>query len=127
MKPRTIIGTLLIVVGVGLFATGGLVLAQALDRNAADDDRIRRAEVSCREQLVRIGRVTPRENEEIELEISDTESEDGLRDPRSALADATAALAMCPGREILEACVGTTCGTSAPGPIRMTLRLGLIR
>lgn len=126
MQSRTIAGVLLTVAAIATYVSGGAILVQALDKQSADAEQVRRAEISCREQLVQIGRVTPRENDEIEIIISGDGDED-IVDPRSALADATAVLAMCPGREILEACVGTNCGTNTPGPVRLTMRLGLVK
>lgn len=126
MQPRIIAGVLLTVAGLASFTAATGILLQGLDRQAAASEQVRKAEVSCREQLVQIGRVTPRANDQIEVVIAGQDNQD-LADPRSALADATAMLAMCPGREILEACVGTTCGTDVPGPIRLTMVLGLIK
>lgn len=117
MKPRTIAGVLLLFSGFACYGAGGFILSEMLDRNGVAADQARRSEVACREQIVRLGRITPRENNAVEIEITD------VSDPRSALADATAALAMCPGRSIIEACIGTMCGT-APGPIRMVIKLG---
>ncbi len=122
MKPRTIVGIVLMLAGFGFFGAGGLVLTTALDRKAAQDDTVRRTEAACREQLVKFGRVTPRENNVVEIDFGEVKG-----DPRRTLADATAALAMCPGRFLQDACLGVACSASpgAPGAIHMTVRLAL--
>lgn len=111
MKSFTIIGIVLAVAGVGLYASTGMVLSNALNRKSIQEDASRRSEIACREQLVRLGRVTPQQNNVIELAISEIKG-----DPRAALADVTSALAMCPGRELVEACLGTGCGTAPSTP-----------
>ena len=127
MQTRTILGILLIVAGISFYASAGAVMVQTLDRSAEAEEQINRADTSCRQQIVRLGRLVPLPDDQIRIEIEDPDNPDGLRDPRRTLADATAALAMCTGREILSACIGTTCDTDVPGPIRMTLVLGRVK
>lgn len=124
MQTRLIIGSLLTVAGLAAYVAATAVLFQAINRQDADTAQIQRAETSCREQIVKLGRMTPRANDILELEIGD---KDGLQDPRGALEDANAALAMCPGRNIVYSCLGTTCKGDVPGPITLILRLGVVK
>lgn len=117
MKSYTIGGIVLAIGGVGLYVATGLVLANALDRKAIQDDAARRSEIACREQLVRLGRVVPGANNTLEFTIAEVRG-----DPRIALADVTSALAMCPGRELVEACIGTGCGPSGTPTSTVQLR-----
>lgn len=126
MQTRAIIGLLLVVAGILFFGAGGYVLYQALDRQSNLEAQIQRADASCRTQLVRLGRITPLPDNQIQLDIEQTDDEAGLQDPRRTLGDATAALAMCPNREIVSACLGTTCGSEIAGPVRMSIVLGII-
>lgn len=126
MQTRTILGALLIFAGVCFYATSAAVMVQALDRRSEAEVQIERADTSCRSQIVRLGRLVPMPDNQIQLEITE-DTPEGLKDPRKTLADATAALAMCTGREIVAACLGTTCGTDVPGPVRMTITLGLVK
>lgn len=119
MKPRTLSGLVLTLAGIGCFVAGSFVLANGIDRQRVQEEQGRRADVACREQLVRLGRFTPGTTS-YEVDMGE------VKDPRRALADATAALAMCPGREITEACLGVNCGPGgAPGPVRMVVKLGV--
>jgi len=127
MQTRAIIGVLLILAGILFSTAGGFVLVQALDRQASLESQVQRSDTACRAQLVRLGRITPLPNNQIQIDIEETNDPDGLKDPRRTLADATAALAMCPNREIVSACLGTTCGSEVAGPIRMTLVLGVMK
>lgn len=118
MKPRVIVGTLLTFAGMAFFAAGGVVLSSGIDRQRIQDAQLKQSETSCREQLVRLGRLTPLTNNVYEVEVSD------VRDPRKALADASAALAMCPGRDLTESCLGVNCtANGVPGPMRLVFRL----
>ena len=129
MQIRAIIGIVLTLAGIASFGAGGVVLKRGLDDQASNSARITRSDVACREQLVQLGQVIPRENDMIEVRIGDPDNEDGLADPRAALADVTAALAMCPGRELVDACIGVGCGEGDVdiGPISLNMRLGLVR
>lgn len=127
MQPRIITGTLLTIAGLACYGAATAVLFQALDRQDRDYAQIQRAERSCREQLVQLGRMTPRPNDVIEIEITNKDDPNGLSDPRAALADVTAALAMCPGRTLIDACIGTGCDDGVPTPNRMTFRLGVLK
>ncbi|AOG02964.1 hypothetical protein [Bosea sp. RAC05] len=122
MKVRTLSGIILGLAGVGMFAAGGAVLSQALDRDRANEDLSRRAELACRTELVKFARVTPAGNI-YELDFGEVRD-----DPRQALADATTALAACPTRTIIDMCLGAACNpTGGQGPVRLTMRLGSIR
>lgn len=119
MKIRTLCGIILGLSGLGMFAAGSAVLSQALDRDRANEDLARRAELACRTELVKFARVTPAGNiYELDFgEVSD--------DPKKALADATTALAACPTRMITDLCLGAACNpTGGTGPVRLTIRLG---
>ena len=122
MKVRTILGILMTVVGVGFYGAGYVVLSQSLDKQRAQEETLRRTEAACREQLVKLGRVTPSTGGVVEVDFGEVKG-----DPRRALADVTAALAMCPGRALVDTCLGVGCGTvaGAPGAIRLTVRLSL--
>jgi len=122
MKPRTIAGIVLALSGIGMHGAAGLVMMTALDKKAATDDVLRRTEASCREQLVKLGRLQPRENGVLDLEMGEVKG-----DPRMSLADATSTLAMCPGRHIQDVCLGVAC-SGIPGPgggVHLTVRLAL--
>lgn len=123
MKPRTIIGIVLALGGFACYGASAMVLTAAIDRKASQDETLRRTELACREQLVKFGRVTPRENNVVEIDFGEVKG-----DPRRALADVTASLAMCPGRYLQDSCLGVGCssGTNGgPGAIHLTVRLGL--
>ena len=121
MKPRSIAGLILLFAGIGCYAASGLVMVQALEKQASNDDGLRRTEIACREQLVKLGRVQPRENNLIEVDFGEVKG-----DPRRLLGDVTAALAMCPGRNLQDVCLGTGCASQTPGGgVKMTVKLGL--
>jgi hypothetical protein len=122
MKPRSLAGFVLLVAGLVCYGASGFVLVHALERQALTEDGLRKTEVACREQLVKLGRIQPREANAVEIDFGEVKG-----DPRRLLADVTAALAMCPGRNLQEVCLGVGCASqNAPnGAIRMTVRLGL--
>lgn len=129
MQIRAIVGVVLALAGVASFGVGTMVMVRGLDDQASNAARIARSDMSCREQLVQLGQVFPQADDVIEVRISDAGTPDGINDPRAALADITAALAMCPGRELVDACIGVGCGEGDGeiGPISMNMRLGLVR
>ena len=117
MKSYTIGGVVLAIAGFALYTATGLVMGNALDRKNNQEDAARRSEIACREQLVRMGKITPGENNVLELSIPEIKG-----DPRIALADVTSALAMCPGRELVDACIGVACGPAGTVSANVQLR-----
>ena len=122
MKLRTLCGIILGLSGIGMFVAGGAVLSQALDRDRANEDLARRAELACRTELVKFARVTPAGNI-YELDFGEVRD-----DPKKALGDATTVLAACPTRTITELCLGAACNASGgTGPVRLTVRLAPLK
>jgi len=122
MKPRSIAGLILLLAGLSCYGATGFVFLHAMEQKGAAEEALRKTEVACREQLVKLGRLQPRENNAVELDFGEVKG-----DPRRMLADVTAALAMCPGRHLQDVCLGVGCPSqnAQPGAIRMTVRLGL--
>jgi hypothetical protein len=116
MKSYTAAGIVGIVSGLAFFGVGGFVLNQTLDKQAASEQSLGKIERSCREQLVKIGKVTPSLNNVLEVDFGE------IADPLKALGDATAMLAMCPTRTISDACLGVGCGQAA-GPSNYSLHM----
>lgn len=121
MKPRSIAGLVLFLAGLACYGGTGLVLVHALERQNAVEEGLRKTEVACREQLIKLGTLQPKENA-YEIDLGEVKG-----DPRKYLGDITAALAMCPGRYLQDVCLGVGCAsTRAPaGAVKMTARLGL--
>lgn len=117
MKKRTLVGLLLLVSGLGFAGAGGYVLKLTLDRNMRNEEAIRVAETSCREQIVKIGTYVPLPDDKVSVVLKDTS------DPRQAMADLTGLVATCPTRQIESACIGTICGPGEPGSMRATATL----
>lgn len=120
MRKRTLVGLLLLFAGFGFGGAGGYLMVEVLDRNTRNEEAIRMAETSCREQIVKIGTYVPLPDDKVTVVLKEAD------DPRQAMADLTGLIATCPTRQIESACIGTVCGggnKANPSSIRATATL----
>lgn len=101
--------TAILTIGFGiagaLFAgVGAALYARAWHETRDAEMAGQRAEAACRGTLSTLGAVTRTAEGHLRLVVGD------VPDPRSRLADASAAFAACPGFEIAYFCLGERCG-----------------
>jgi len=128
MKIRSVIGILLTLAGIFMYAAGYSMLNAAIDKKAAAEEATNRSVAECQAAIKRIlatsspsgpGSMETGTDKSITLDFGDVKD-----DPRRALADVTAVLAVCPTRVATELCLGTGCGrTGVLGPVKLTVKL----
>lgn len=125
MKSYVASGMTLLMVGVVSYGLASLIFFKALDKQRADDEKIARIEQSCRDQILKFGKVQPGADGVLEIDMGE------VKDPRKAMGDASAVLAMCPTKKILSACMGISCSAPVQGmlnpPVKMILKLGNLK
>jgi hypothetical protein len=121
MKSYTIAGAMCILAGIAFYAIGGLVLQKSLEVRNVNAEAFKTAESACKKQALALGgKIDAEAGTILRVDFDD------IADPRRALEDATALLAMCQYRVISDACLGVGCGSTGPTPsntVRMTIKL----
>ena len=119
MRSFTLVGTFLILGGLACFGSGGAVLYQALDQSTVQKERLDKLNASCKENVFKFTHhFAPKDDGSVRVDFED------VKDPRVALGDATAVLALCPNRRITEACFGAGCGAGgAVGDVKFHVTL----
>lgn len=91
------------------FGAGGYIIRQAVDQKALADKQRADTDVQCRVRLNTLGKLVDTGPQGFEVTVSP------VTDARKALADVTAAQALCPHRSITSVCLGEACDRSAKG------------
>lgn len=128
---RRAIGIAMLTFSAFALLASALLVWRASTPSALIDAHDRAVEAECRSNLHAAMNI-PRSN--AQGDIARISQANGLilvtipnvRDPKAALADATAALAACPNRVLRTFCLGEACGNNLPGSIRLTMQLSRI-
>lgn len=119
MKARAAIGLGMIFGSLAFFAGGGFVLTQAMDASVRAERQISSTNKQCLEYLNEIpsSSVVP-VGDDVSIVIKD------IKDPKTALSDASLAIMMCPTKKVENVCLGDKC----QGPTdEVILKLKLVK
>lgn len=118
MKKSVGQSVLLIVLGLAAFGGGGFEVYLAHKKAKVTESSLAQEAQACQKKVAPIGNAVVQGNDVVV-------TVDVVYDPRTALADATAAEAVCPSHRISEMCIGELCagGAKAPGTVPMTFTL----
>lgn len=110
-------GVTLILGGLTLGGAAAFVFSSTMENAEKQATALKKSDELCQKQLKLLGPVKEL-GSDLLLEVP------YVTDPRTALGDATMALAFCPARSLSEFCLGSGCGDQpSSGTVSMTLRL----
>jgi len=117
MKSRIAAGLALMFASFPCFGAGGYIIQQAMDQAGRAERQAAATDMQCRERLKTIGEFKETGPQGFEVTVRN------VTDARKALADVTAAQALCPQRTVTAVCLGEACDRSANG---VTLRFRML-
>lgn len=104
MKARTAIGVVMMLSSTVFFAGGGYIIVSALDMHEREAREKAATDSQCVDLINTLPSVTVTQTGgDLQAVMRD------VKDPRKALSDATVAAMMCPGRKLVEVCLGDKC------------------
>lgn len=120
MKIRTAYGLGLLAASIVFFSLGGMILASAVDEGARSERQRDATDRQCLSILKSIPGAEVTDTGDLSVLVK------SVVDPRKAIDDMTTAVLVCPGRRLVDPCIGDRCqGSQDKVIMRFKLRKAL--